>query len=33
VPRHPGDLGEGTVAKIIKQAGLSMSVEQFMQAI
>jgi predicted RNA binding protein YcfA (HicA-like mRNA interferase family) len=28
VPRHPGDLPEGTVAAIVKQAGLS--VEAFL---
>jgi predicted RNA binding protein YcfA (HicA-like mRNA interferase family) len=33
VPRHPGDLARGTLAKIIKQAGLDMSVEQFIGAI
>jgi len=29
IPRHPGDLATGTLSKIIKQAGLAMSVEQF----
>jgi predicted RNA binding protein YcfA (HicA-like mRNA interferase family) len=32
VPRHPGDVARGTLAKIIKQAGLSMSVEHFVGA-
>jgi predicted RNA binding protein YcfA (HicA-like mRNA interferase family) len=32
VPRHPGDLKKGTVAKIIKQAGLNMTFKQFIQA-
>jgi predicted RNA binding protein YcfA (HicA-like mRNA interferase family) len=32
VPRHPGDLKTGTLAKIIKQAGLSMTVQQFLSA-
>jgi len=31
VPRHPGDLRRGTLAKLIKQAGLSMSVTEFNQ--
>jgi hypothetical protein len=31
-PRHPGDLRTGTLAKIIKQAGLAMSVEEFVRA-
>ena len=29
VPRHPGDLRKGTLAKIIKQAGFQMSVAEF----
>lgn len=29
VPRHPGDLPEGTVAAIVKQAGLT--VDEFLQ--
>jgi predicted RNA binding protein YcfA (HicA-like mRNA interferase family) len=32
IPRHPGDLRKGTLAKIIKQAGLGISVEQFIRA-
>jgi predicted RNA binding protein YcfA (HicA-like mRNA interferase family) len=32
IPRHPRDLATGTLAKIIKQAGLQMSVSDFMQA-
>jgi predicted RNA binding protein YcfA (HicA-like mRNA interferase family) len=32
VPRHPGDLKKGTLAKIVKQAGLGMSVSEFMGA-
>lgn len=32
VPRHPGDLHQGTLAKIIKQAGLTMSLSEFMAA-
>jgi predicted RNA binding protein YcfA (HicA-like mRNA interferase family) len=32
IPRHPGDLRRGTLAKIIKQAGLNYSVEQFVSA-
>jgi hypothetical protein len=32
VPRHPGDLRQGTLAKIIKEAGLQMSVSQFIAA-
>lgn len=32
VPRHPGDLKNGTLKKIIKQAGLNMSLTQFRQA-
>ncbi len=31
VPRHPGDLASGTLAKIIKQAGLGMSVSEFLR--
>lgn len=29
IPRHPGDISTGTLGKIIKQAGLDMSVAQF----
>jgi hypothetical protein len=29
VPRHPGDLARGTLAKIIKQSGLDMSLSEF----
>ena len=29
VPRHPGDINKGTLQKIIKQAGLHMSVSEF----
>ena len=32
VPRHPGDLGKGLLAKIIKQAGLNLSVSEFVEA-
>jgi predicted RNA binding protein YcfA (HicA-like mRNA interferase family) len=32
VPRHPGDLRQGTLAKIIKEAGLDMSISEFMAA-
>ena len=32
VPRHPGDLPRGTLAKIIKEAGLGMSVPEFIAA-
>ena len=32
VPRHPGDFGRGLLSKIVKQAGLQMSVSEFMQA-
>ena len=32
VPRHPGDIGTGLLRKIIKEAGLNMSVLEFMQA-
>ena len=32
VPRHPGDLRTGTLAGIIKQAGLKVSLEEFMRA-
>jgi predicted RNA binding protein YcfA (HicA-like mRNA interferase family) len=32
IPRHSGDLRTGTLAKIIKQAGLAMSVEEFVRA-
>jgi predicted RNA binding protein YcfA (HicA-like mRNA interferase family) len=32
IPRHPGDLATGTLRKIIKQAGLDLSVEQFVAA-
>lgn len=32
VPRHPGDIGVGLLRKIIKEAGLNMSVLEFMQA-
>jgi predicted RNA binding protein YcfA (HicA-like mRNA interferase family) len=33
IPRHPGDLGRGLFAKIIKQAGLDMSVSEFLRNI
>jgi predicted RNA binding protein YcfA (HicA-like mRNA interferase family) len=33
IPRHPGDLAKGTLAKIIKQAGVDMSVSQFVAAL
>ena len=29
VPQHPGDLGRGLLARIVKQAGLGMSLSQF----
>lgn len=32
IPRHPGDLGRGLIRSILKEAGLEMSLEQFMQA-
>jgi predicted RNA binding protein YcfA (HicA-like mRNA interferase family) len=32
VPRHPGDLRKGTLAKIIKQSGMNPSVSEFAQA-
>lgn len=32
VPRHPGDLRKGTLAKIIKEAGLTLSVSEFIAA-
>ena len=32
IPRHPGDLRTGTLGAIIKQAGLNMSVSQFVSA-
>ena len=32
VPRHPGDIGMGLLHKIIREAGLNMSVLEFMQA-
>jgi len=32
VPRHTGDLATGTLAKIIKQAGLSMPISEFLAA-
>lgn len=32
VPRHPGDLKKGTLRNIIKQAGLNMSISEFLQA-
>lgn len=32
IPRHPGDISTGTLGKIIKQAGLDMSVAQFVAA-
>lgn len=32
VPRHPGDFKKGTLRNIIKQAGLNMSVSEFLQA-
>jgi predicted RNA binding protein YcfA (HicA-like mRNA interferase family) len=32
IPRHPGDLRPGTLAKIIKEAGLDMSLSEFMAA-
>ena len=32
VPRHPGDLRTGTLAKIIRQAGLNMTVQEFRAA-
>lgn len=32
VPRHPGDLRQGTLAKIIKEAGLQMSISRFIEA-
>ena len=32
VPRHPGDLARGTLAKIIKQAGLEISLSEFITA-
>jgi predicted RNA binding protein YcfA (HicA-like mRNA interferase family) len=32
VPIHPGDLGRGLLAKIIKQAGLNLSVSEFIAA-
>lgn len=32
IPRHPGDFGRGLLAKIIKQAGLNLSVSEFLEA-
>jgi predicted RNA binding protein YcfA (HicA-like mRNA interferase family) len=32
VPIHPGDVGRGLLAKIIKQAGLNLSVSEFLEA-
>lgn len=32
VPRHPGDLKPGTLLKILKLAGLSMSLQEFASA-
>jgi predicted RNA binding protein YcfA (HicA-like mRNA interferase family) len=32
IPRHPGDLRRGTLAKIVKEAGLSLSVSEFVRA-
>ena len=32
IPRHPGDLGTGLISKILKQAGISASVRDFMSA-
>lgn len=32
VPRHPGDLKKGTLAGIIKRAGLNISLDEFMRA-
>jgi hypothetical protein len=32
VPRHDDDLGYGLLAKIIKQAGVDMSVSEFLNA-
>jgi predicted RNA binding protein YcfA (HicA-like mRNA interferase family) len=32
VPRHPGDFGRGLLAKIIKEAGLNLSVSEFVEA-
>jgi predicted RNA binding protein YcfA (HicA-like mRNA interferase family) len=32
VPRHPGEFHRGLLASIIKQAGLPMSVSEFIQA-
>lgn len=32
VPRHPGEIARGTLSKIIKQAGLDMSLSQFVNA-
>jgi predicted RNA binding protein YcfA (HicA-like mRNA interferase family) len=32
IPRHRGDFRKGTLASIIKQAGLSMSIEEFARA-
>lgn len=32
IPRHPGDLRKGTLAAIVKQAGLNTSLEEFLRA-
>lgn len=32
IPRHPGDLPSGLVRAILREAGLDLSLEQFMQA-
>jgi predicted RNA binding protein YcfA (HicA-like mRNA interferase family) len=29
IPEHPGDLPEGTIKAILKQAGLDMSLSEF----
>jgi predicted RNA binding protein YcfA (HicA-like mRNA interferase family) len=32
IPRHPGDLGTGLVGKILKQAGINLSLDEFAAA-
>lgn len=31
IPRHPGDLGRGLIRKILREAGLEMGLEEFLQ--
>jgi predicted RNA binding protein YcfA (HicA-like mRNA interferase family) len=31
IPRHPGDLGRGLIRKILREAGVKMGLQEFMQ--